>query len=502
MKLRIFKNVVILLFFLVMSGCSHLGTQTPEQKEGLSSQIKNESETLRSKQRQRSEALEKKADKPIVADPVLPKYDPLDDHKLSFSMVEEKLETVLYLLADSVGMNLLLDGKLSSLNQRVTLNFNNVSAKTILKELTGQFDLNYTIQENIIKISTLAEKYFSLNFLDTNVEMKFEVGGDVLGSGGTETATGLSGSVTISGKSAEKANPYVVLEEMINNVKSENGILSFNKISGTLYFKDKPSIVKTVSKLLSHYKEMVSRQILIEARIIEVTLSSGYEYGIDWELLANNAVTDTIELSEASWDLANGLVLNGFNSSFNFNSIINALETFGNVKIVSNPTIRAKHGSPAIISVGDSITYKKSVEVTVEQTEVGETETTEVEVSTVFNGLILGVIPFIESHGKINLLINPVKSDVDTESIENPESVGAGVTISLPKVGIKEISTSIAVNDGDVIVLGGLISSENVKRDRDVPLISKVPIINMLFKNDFISEEQKELVIILNVRTI
>ncbi|MBU2454010.1 MAG: type II and III secretion system protein, partial [Proteobacteria bacterium] len=88
------------------------------------------------------------------------------------------------------------------------------------------------------------------------------------------------------------------------------------------------------------------------------------------------------------------------------------------------------------------------------------------------------------------------------ESIDNPESVGGGVTISLPKVGIKEISTTISINDGDIVVLGGLISSEDVKRDKDVPVLSKIPVLGYIFQNEYMSEERKELVIILNVRII
>jgi type II secretory pathway component GspD/PulD (secretin) len=69
-------------------------------------------------------------------------------------------------------------------------------------------------------------------------------------------------------------------------------------------------------------------------------------------------------------------------------------------------------------------------------------------------------------------------------------------------VGIKEISTTITIHNGDVIVLGGLISSEKVKRDKDVPLLSKIPLLGYAFKDDYVSEERKELVIILNVRTL
>jgi MSHA type pilus biogenesis protein MshL len=501
--MKLGRNITLLLVsvLFLFCGCIHQDQNLKNSQKtapSITGQIKAESDALASKQKQRAAALNQPRKKPIPL-PVLPKYNPLENHKVSFAMINEPLETILYLLAETVGMNLLLDGKFTSGNNLVTINFENVSAKTVLRELTQQFDLTYQINENIIKISDQTERFYSLNFLDTTIEMDFDVGGDVLGGGGAEAPTGLSGSVSIKGKSAEKANPYDILESMISSVKSESGIFSINKLSGNLYIKDKPSVVRTVSRMLDQYKSMLSRQILIEARIIEVTLSKGYEYGIDWTLLRANSSASSIELSEIGWDLTNGLVLNGFNGHFSLSSVINALETFGTVKIVSNPTVRAKHGTPSIISVGDSISYKKSVAVTTEVNDGIETETTEVEVSTVFDGLILGVIPFIEPHGKINLLINPVKSDVDSESITASENVGGGLTISLPKVGIKEISTNIAVNTGDTIVLGGLISKENTSRDKDVPLLSRIPLLGYAFKNDYVNEERKELVIILNV---
>ncbi len=495
--------IPIMVIFL-LSGCLH-APPTPE-KNGPSpaSQIKKDSDSLHEEQENRFQTLEKKVEKNLAALPVLPKYDPLEDQKISFSMMDEKLETVLYLLADTVGMNLILDPKLRGQQNLVTLNFQNTSAKTVLRELSDQFDLDYQVEGNIIRINTFTEKFFTLNFLDTNVEMSFDVGGDVLGGSGTssENASGLAGSVTMKGKGPEKANPYVVLEELVARVKSEGGFLAINKLSGSLYIKDKPSVVKTVSKLLNHFREMLSRQILIEARIIEVTLSKGFEYGIDWSLVRAATPGSNTKLSRLSWNLTNGLVLNGFDDAFTLTSAIKALETFGTIKIVSNPTIRAKHGIPAIISVGDSISYKKSVETIIETTTTGQTERTQVEVSSVFDGLILGVVPFIEPNDKINLLINPVKSDVDTLSISNKENVGSGVTISLPKVGIKEISTTISINNGDIIILGGLISSQNVKNDKGIPLLSRIPIIGYAFQNDADSETQKELVIILNVRTI
>ncbi|RZB35397.1 MAG: hypothetical protein SRB2_03195 [Desulfobacteraceae bacterium Eth-SRB2] len=71
---------------------------------------------------------------------------------------------------------------------------------------------------------------------------------------------------------------------MVKQVISKGGKYSLNRLSGSLYVKDTPAEIRSISTLINHFKEMLSRQILIEARIVEVTLSDEYKYGIDWDL--------------------------------------------------------------------------------------------------------------------------------------------------------------------------------------------------------------------------
>ena len=126
------------------------------------------------------------------------------------------------------------------------------------------------------------------------------------------------------------------------------------------------------------------------------------------------------------------------------------------------------------------------------------------QVSTVFDGLILGVIPFIEEDGHITLLINPIKSDVDRASLE-PETVGgtdSGLSISLPRVLIKEISTTISLDHNEVAILGGLIDKHKIVDDNGVPGLSKIPVLGYLFKDQLESEETRELVIILRASLV
>jgi MSHA type pilus biogenesis protein MshL len=495
-----------LFVFLVSGGCS-LGPSSVLEKKRESpatipGKIVAESSELGERHKEMVKNLEKTAPREIDAEPVMPLYDPLEDHIVSFSMIEEDLKLVLYSLAQSTGLNLIMDPSLSEEKRLITLNFHEVSAATVLREILKTFDLYYEVDQNVIRIRPFEERFFVLSFLDTNVDMAFDVGGDVLGAGETGSTGGLAGNFKLTGKGAKRANAYDQVDAMMQRMISDKGKYSLNRISGSLYVKDTPAVIRAVSRLINHLEEMLSRQILIEARIIEVDLSDNYSYGIDWGILRKQFTTAT-KLDSASWSLGEGLLLSGVHRAFEVGVALDALKTFGDTRIVSNPSIRSKHGQPAIISVGTSFTYKRSVETTTSTTTAETQESTDVEVATVFDGLILGIVPFIEEDGRVTLLINPIKSDVDPDSIE-PEAVtsNSADSISLPIVGIKEISTTIGLNSGDVIFLGGLISKRDGKEKGGVPGLSAIPILGYLFKNESKREEIMELVIVLSVSVV
>jgi len=503
------KRLIVSILFLFFFGCigcslgpSSLLEPKPQLPETVPGKVTTESNQLGKDQKKILEGLEKTPPREIQVKPLMPAYNPLEDHMVSFSVIDEDVRLVLYSLAQSVGMNIIMDPSLTEEKRLITLHFDKVSAATVLREVLKSYDLYYEIDQNVIRIRPYEERFFTLNFMDTNMDMSLDVGGDVLGAGETESATGLSGSFKLSGKAAKKGNAYDLLETMVQKMMSKGGKYSINRLSGSLYIKDTPTVIHAVSRLINHLKEMLSRQILIEARIIEVALSKDYSYGIDWSLLRQE-ISNGTRVNSASWALGRGLVVSGVSKSFSVDTTLNALRTFGDTKIVSNPSIRCRHGKPAIISVGTSITYKKSVDTTTTTGISENLQSSSVEVSTVFDGLILGIIPFIEGDGNIILLINPIKSDVDPASIEAvPISDKSTDSISLPKVGIKEISTTIGVKSGDVVFLGGLIDKNKKKENKGVPILSGIPVFGYLFKNESSRSETRELVIALKVLVI
>ncbi len=499
----------VLIIGFVCAACatgSQPDKKPEEQHAALQEYIRKGSAELARRQAQMQAELQEKPDVVVDISPVMPVYDPLEDRMVSFSMADEPIQTVLYALARAVGMNIILDPAIKNEERRLTLHFEKVSAAKVLREILSSYDLYYQTDGGIIRIVAYREQLFSLNFLNTETNSEFTVGGDVLGVGDSEAIGGLSGNVKLSGRSASKSNSYDVLEENVKGIISTSGKYTLNRLSGTLYVKDTPAVVKAVANVVTHLKEMLDRQILIEARIIEVALSNEHRFGIDWSVLREEAA-DLLQSTAISWGTSQGFVFSHQDNDTTVDSIVEALDTYGDTHVLSNPSIRSKHSKPAVISVGTSYTYKKSVSSTRTSTGTSEDISTEVEVSTVFDGLILGVIPFIEEDGRISLMINPIQSEVDQESLE-PESVSGGTSsglsdsISLPQVRIKEISTTISLRDHETAILGGLIDRRKVVEDTGVPGLSKIPLLKYFFKNEVRTEKARELVIILSVSIV
>ncbi len=493
-----------LLLIWIVIGCSHQQQLRDAKKRkdspvAIPEKIVAEVAELAETNRYLTKALESRTTREIEVKPVMPTYDPLEDRMVSFSMVDEDFKMVLYSLSQSVGLNLIVDPDVKTEEKRLTINFENVSAALVLREVLDTFNLYYETAGNVLRVRPFQEKIFRLNFLDTSIDTNFLIGGDVLGE--TEGLEGLTGSFKLSGRGSEKeqGNAYDVIEKVVQKILSSEGNYVLNRMAGTLYVKDRPESIRAISRLVNNAREILSRQILIIARIIEVVLRDEFDYGIDWDILWQEArITDSAE-ARLAWNIEEGLRLEGVAGHLDISAAVKALETFGDINIVSNPSIRVKHAKPAIISVGSSISYIKSTSTTILDG-ISRDLVSAVEVSKVFDGLVLGVVPFIQDSGKISLLINPIKSDVDSESLQ---LIDVGTQqVTLPVVNIKEVNSTITLNSGDAIILGGLIDNQEVVIDRGVPGLSAIPGLGYLFKDQFIRNENRELVIILSVTEI
>ena len=302
---------------------------------------------------------------------------------------------------------------------------------------------------------------------------------------------------------------------------------TLNKMTGTLYVKARPSKMRAVEKMLAQVHKVLGKQVYVEAQLIDVQLSDNFEFGVDWTSLRSrlaagfgsspmqlggssgllpNAATGyparAISIPAALIGSVSGPALGMSYQGSNYGVVINALRSFGNLKVLSNPNVQVRNGTPALLSVGTSSRYVSQSAST--QTVPGggaSTTSSSVQTDTVFSGVMVGVLPMVRDDGRIELLLNPMQSDVDPASLQLV-SVGGDNLVSLPKVSYKGLTSTLNVGDGDVVVVGGLIDQRSSSNDRGAPGVSDVPLLGKLFGNENKVHGSRELVIVLRVRVL
>lgn len=426
----------------------------------------------------------------------------------------------------------------------VTVSFKHTPIKEALDALSQALNLVYEIKGKTIYVKEFGTKLFYLNFIASKKQASVSVGGDVLGSASQSatSATGGSASTPLTGEfkitdsvGASSTDIYSQIENTLKTMLSKEGKYSLDPSIGLLVVRDKERNLSLISKYIENLKAHYDSQVLLEVKIVEVDLNDSSSYGINWNALlraANGRFTIQQNLSsipENSLDMlssnanypgqingqtfpyspgifgtAPGVATNssamptGIAATFNTNNfgvLLNALAQYGNVKIISNPRILVTNGQPALISVGKSISYIQSVQITT-TTVAGGTSTTQptVNLNSVFDGVMMGVIPYINnSTNTVNLSITPIKSTVLSLT---PTQIGQN-SYTLPQVNLEEATTQIAAKSNQMIVIGGLISKQINKSNTRVPVLGDIPILGNLFKQQSDSISNVELVIMI-----
>ncbi|GAB3359725.1 MULTISPECIES: pilus (MSHA type) biogenesis protein MshL [Giesbergeria] len=334
----------------------------------------------------------------------------------------------------------------------------------------------------------------------------------------TAFSAGMSGNSSATASNA----PLAVTPTM-----GDDTGFTLNKMTGTLYVKARPSKMRAVEKMLAQVHKVLGKQVYVEAQLIDVQLADNFEFGVDWTTLRSRLAAgfgaSPMQLSGSTATLPNastgyaaralsipaaligsvsgpaaGLSYQGSN----YGVVINALRSFGNLKVLSNPNVQVRNGTPALLSVGSSTRYVSQSSSTQTAPGGGATTTSSsVQTDTVFSGVMVGVLPMVRDDGRIELLVNPMQSDVDPSSLQLV-AVGGENLVSLPKVSYKGLTTTLNVADGDVVVVGGLIDQRSSTNDRGAPGVSDVPLLGKLFSNENKVHGSRELVIVLRVRVL
>jgi len=370
-----------------------------------------------------------------------------------------------------------------------------------LAKILAQVDYSFELQEDVVMVKYLITKKYHLPIPHVTQDFSTAIGGNLLGSG--ETKGMMRGEVQVVNKFKEPMDFWKMVEDNLKKIIGpEQGgvVMLIDKPLGIITVTASNSTHEKVETYLKNIKKELFRQVIIEAKIIEVILNKSSQMGIDWSNLAKTTLTGRIGQGGILYFRRNIIDQVTF-SALDFNLILGALANYGETRVLSSPRVTLMNGQTATLTVGENIRFIDKVETTSNT----QTQTVSYSVSTssILSGVGVAVLANILNQEEVVLYIVPITSEL-REPIEYMTFGGtqAGSQVGLPRVKLKEMSTFARLRQGEALLIGGLIDKNQLKSETRVPVLGSIPILGNLFKYENIQDVNRELVIMLRPKII
>jgi type IV pilus secretin PilQ/predicted competence protein len=396
--------------------------------------------------------------------------------RISLNLVDADIKQVFRLFHEISGLNFVLDPAVSG---RVTVVLDQVPWNQALDLILKNNGLDKVMDGNVLRIAStqkLAQEAASRQQLKMAEELEVE-------------------PVTMTRRLsyAKAADIQQVIRD--GGILSSRGKAIVDERTNTLIISDVPKKVEPLDALISTL-DSETPQVMIEARIVETTRTYTREFGINWGFTgaadaAHGTATglDFPHNASASYDLnlasafAGGSTL-GFSfgnivDSFTLDIALNALEKDGHGRILSSPKIVTQNNERAEIEQGVRIP-------------IVNTTATEINVEFVSASLLLSVTPQITAENTIVLDVNVENSSPDFEN------TAAGI----PSIKSQRAQTKVLINNGATTVIGGIFTVNEGNSEFGVPWFRKIPVFGWLFKNQSVTQENRELLIFITAKIV
>lgn len=440
-------------------------------------------------------------------------------------------------LSDECGMSVIVTDEQAEniLKKQMNKTFlKNLTINEVLDLIIKENNLQYTLQNNILKISYLTTKTYNIDYIisqrkgvgSANITLSSNTSTAATGTSSTSKSTsgggGASSESGINITSSDEVQFWEILDKELESIlnRPEDGykaqIPMINKNAGLVTVTATNTQIKRLDTYLEDLQKKMQTQVLIDVKMYSVVFSDASSTGIDWSQLyalqnvklglqyisksnvqamtsTNGLISSIDTMGQQAVNNAHAFTLGATGS---LNEVIKFLKTQGDVYSISNPKILTLNNQPALITAGTELFYKTKSSTT--STSSGGTDNTEDEtVSSVFSGVLLDITPEISRDGSITLRINPSISETASEiSTDNSKREMP------PDLSRRQMSSVISVKDGNRVILGGLINTKNVNDANKVPLLGDLPVIGYLFKREGISKRTEEIVIIIEPHII
>jgi len=271
--------------------------------------------------------------------------------------------------------------------------------------------------------------------------------------------------------------------------------------AGLVTIRALPEEIKVVKSFIKDTETHLRRQVIIEAKIMEVTLNDDYQQGVKWDKVLGSIGSSDLTFSTAggiAGNIISGTIGGTSSLSFNnddFSGVIDLLSTQGNVQVLSSPRITATNNQKAVIKVGEDEYFVTDISSTT-TTGTSTTTTPEIDLTPFFSGIALDVTAQIAENDEVILHVHPSVT-LTNEQSKVIKFDGEEIILPLAQSSVRESDTIIRAKSGEIVVIGGLIETRKVDMESKTPLLGDIPIFGELFKSKSETTQKKELVIML-----
>jgi MSHA biogenesis protein MshL len=488
-----------------------LGCEAMKRPDGLEPELAAELRTGERKPGTRPEALERALLPPVQMS--MPLMQGLElEPRFDLSVTNAPAQQVFMSIVSGTRYSMLVHPDVGG---AISVNLKDVTVEEALAAIRDLYGYEYRIEGRRVFVqgSGLQTRVFKVNYLPGQRSGASEV--RVQSSAVSEAAVGAPGTVPAPGSSTSRSlESSRVRTEQASNFwgdlraallaiigAGEGRSVVVTPQAGVVVVRALPAELRAVDNYLRATRIAVERQVMLEAKIVDVTLSSSFQSGINWAAFSSGGGTigqasqgtlltprgqgglqatgaSNINIntgaaptvlgpafsSTAGRDLANHTVAGGsvFGlalATSNFAALLTFLETQGNVQVLSSPRIATINNQKAVLKVGTDEFFVTGISTT-STTNGNATQTTpSITVQPFFSGIVLDVTPQIDEEGNIILHVHPAVSEV-TESTRVVNFGGALDQVRLPlaKSTVNETDTIVRVTDGNIVAIGGLMS--------------------------------------------
>lgn len=419
---------------------------------------------------------------------------------------------------------------------QISLDVKNVTVPQVMELVRDTYGYDFERRGDYFQVlpNVLQTRIFHVNYLDIkrSGSSKISAGATQISRSNGTSSDGTTGGTSTSETSTittdSQSHFWPALENTLRMIiGSEAGrSVSVNAQAGIVVVRAMPAELRKAKQYLDTTQNITSRQVILEARILEVELADGFQAGINWSSLTQGN-GDTLVLGQIgggslfggtgvssisgsglnmappAGTISTGTATTAFGGMFtaaftsgNFTAFIELLKSQGNVQVLSSPRISTLNNQKAVIKVGSDEFFVTDVNTSTTTTTTTATPNVSVELTPFFSGVTLDVTPQISEEGDIILHVRPSVTEV-REQIKDVTVTTTTLRMPLASSTVRESDSVIRAQNGQIVVIGGLMQNKTRDEQASVPLLGDLPLVGGLFRHTRQATSKSELVILL-----